>query len=691
MLRYLIGLFLFVLALGSAYGGVRALRRAVMPRWTGAPGALAEIVAMLTVVILVTQILGILAVYGLATGVIAYMATGYGLHRLAGRLEGRGDPALAPAPADRLGRAGPLVAGLGVAAGLGPWIVRAAVGFTGGVPGADTNWYHLPAAAKLVQTGSLQQIEFFDGGNLTAYYPLASTWFHATGMLFLRSDILSPLVNLAWACLVLLACWLLGRPFAMPSAALLAGALSLSFPGFVGHNGGSAMNDIVAMSLVLAALALLVNADTARLTTSVPVVALAAFSTGAALGTKWTIIPATAALTLAVLVAPRRGPWLRTSAIWLIASASTGLFTFVRNLVIVGSPVPPQDIAFGPIEFESIREAEGVASIASWLVEDGAWEGVFRPGLDLWFGPLWWAAVAMTFVGLVVGLLSGPGVGVRIAAFTGLVSALGYLFMPQNLEVFGLPNYFLSNLRYGVVAITLGFVLLTVSPLFARGRLAALPPALMSIVLVTSLTAPGTWTGVDDWRYQDSVGTDDTAAGIIGAIVLALLALALIRRPQLRRPVAAGAAVLAVLVSIVLFDAYSDERYAEPFHEAHVLEDARVAVSGTNIQYMYYGRDLGNHVQYVGDVDGGVISAPTTCTAWVRGVNAGDYTHVVVGVLAESAKDIDGPYRWTADDPASTLIRDADGSVNLFTGDVDGNVIALFALDGDLDPDRCAR
>lgn len=689
MLRFLIGVVLGTVALGAAYGGVRALRRAVMPSWSGAPGALVDAVGMVTTVILVTQLLGLLALYGLAAGVVAFVAAGYGLFRLAEHLAGRVDTPIAAAPPDLMGRPGRVLAAVGTSAALGPWVTRAAVGFTAGMPGADTQWYHLPAAAKLVQTGSLRQIEVFDGGNLTAFYPLASTWFHATGMLFLESDILSPLVNLGWAGLALLACWLLGRPFGVSSATLLAGAASLAFPGFVGHNGGSAMNDVVVLALVLAALALLVNADTTRLTIAVAPLALAGFATGAALGTKWTIIPATAAMTAAVIVAARRGPWLRSGGVWLVASGLTGLFTYVRNFVIVGSPLPPQDLGLGPIRFESVRDTEGVASVASWLDDDTAWDAVFRPGLDLWFGPLWPVALALVAVGLLVGLATGPGVPVRIAAFTGFVGAVGYLFMPQNLEVFGLPNYFLSNLRYGAVAITIGFVLLSISPALRRPRLVWLPTALMTVVLMTALTASGTWTGIVDWRYQDNVGTDDTVVGLAAAAVLAVIGVALVSRPDLARPVAIGLAGITVLAGVAGFDAYRDARYADPFHEAHVLSDARVAVSGTNVQYMFYGPDLGNFVQYVGEVDDGVVTPPVTCRDWIGGLTRGGFTHAAIGVIDASLKDVPGPYRWTADDPNTTLVRDTDGTIDLFRGEASGNVIALFAIDGELDLSRC--
>ena len=135
--------------------------------------------------------------------------------------------------------------------------MRAAAGLTGGVGGADTLWYHLPTAAKLTQTGSLREIEVFDAGNLTAFFPNIATFFHATGMLFLESDIASPFMNFGWAALALLAGWAIGRPLGLNSIMLLATAASLSFPGYIGHQAGSAMSDLPAFSLVLVALELL--------------------------------------------------------------------------------------------------------------------------------------------------------------------------------------------------------------------------------------------------------------------------------------------------------------------------------------------------------------------------------------------------------------------------------------------------
>ena len=57
----------------------------------------------------------------------------------------------------------------------------------------DSLWYHLPLAARFVQTGYLGHIYFFDPIFLASFYPANSEVVHAVPMLSFDRDIVSPL------------------------------------------------------------------------------------------------------------------------------------------------------------------------------------------------------------------------------------------------------------------------------------------------------------------------------------------------------------------------------------------------------------------------------------------------------------------------------------------------------------------
>ncbi len=691
MVRHLIGLVAFVATFGLLGYALRRLRRVLLPAWTGASGLLIDLLGVAVVVTGVTQTLALLGLYRWWAVIPTYVAVAALLTSFASSGKPAEDGGIEPAAEPLLGSAGNALAALAIGLGLGPWLVRAVEGLTGGVPGADTLWYHLPSAMRLVQTGSSNPIPHFDAGNLTAFFPQASTYFHATGMMFLGSDILSPLVNLSWAALALLAGWVIGRPRGISPLTLLAAAVAVSFPGFVGHQGGSAMNDIVVFALVLGAIAILANANVTRLTHALPLLALAAAATGIALGTKWTALPATGAVTLAVLAIADAGRRVRTAALWLCVSGSFGLFTYLRNWLVVGNPLPAREISIGPITFDAVvPEGEGTGSIAEWITDGRAWDAVFAPGLRLWFGPLWVAALVAMALGL-VGAMVVCGRLYRLTAFVGLAALIGYLISPQNLVFLGLPQYFVSNLRYGIVALGLGLILVPivlVSPRFPAGsRRARAGVALLVLapLLATSMLAQRTWTGVDDWRYQEYIGRGDTVAGLVAAGLLIgvalLVALGADRLRPHARPLGVGVLLVAMVALAVGRSPYLDRRYARaPFATpARSMTDARIAIDGINTQFQLSGPDLSNHVQWLGSIDDGVFHEVESCREWVQLVNQGEYTHAFFG---STPSVIAGPYAWASADPAAQLVRDFDPGAEFAT--------AFFALDGPLDPAVCA-
>jgi len=85
------------------------------------------------------------------------------------------------------------------------------------------------------------------------------------------------------------------------------------------------------------------------------------------------------------------------------------------------------------------------------------------------------------------------------------------------------------------------------------------------------------------------------------------------------------------------------------------VDGARIAIAGFERQLNLYGRDLSNHVQYVGErgPNGGFHESPS-CTAWRRALRAGRYDYVVVSPQLRDASTHE--VVWTATDPAASVV-----------------------------------
>src|SRR5207245_2426187 len=133
---------------------------------------------------------------------------------------------------------------------------------------------------------------FPDGGSYTAFFPASSELMHGLGLLLLGNDVLSPMMNLGWLALALFAAWCIGRPFGVAWVALIGVAIVLTTPELILDDAGSALNDVVGLALLLASVALLVNAIPvdAKGRWRVGCIVCGALAAGLALGTKYTLI-----------------------------------------------------------------------------------------------------------------------------------------------------------------------------------------------------------------------------------------------------------------------------------------------------------------------------------------------------------------------------------------------------------------
>ena len=189
----------------------------------------------------------------------------------------------------------------------------------GGMDRADTLWYHMPLAAKFVQTGSLGDIFFFDPIFFASFYPSNSEVLHAVPILAFDRDIVSPFLNLGLLAVGLLASWCIGRPYGVAPQALIGGSVALGSQMLVEFQAGEALNDITGVVFILAAVAVLVNGYAAadpRDGRSIAWAALgvAGLAAGLAAGMKLSFLAPVAALTVGVVVLALRGTRIRAGA-----------------------------------------------------------------------------------------------------------------------------------------------------------------------------------------------------------------------------------------------------------------------------------------------------------------------------------------------------------------------------------------
>ncbi|HSR24702.1 MAG TPA: hypothetical protein VLW53_14200, partial [Candidatus Eisenbacteria bacterium] len=356
----------------------------------------------------------------------------------------------------------------------------------------------------------------------------------------------------------------------------------------------------------------------------------------------------------------------RATWIWVVSSLVTGGFWFVRNLVNAGNPLPwihPGPLA-GPHQADiNIREPHTVAHYL--LPPDG---GVIRhhliPGLHDSFGDLWPLVLVVVIGGFLLAIWRGRTSMIRMLGVVALLSGIAYLVTPLTAAgPQGDPTAFTTNLRYASPAIGLGAMLLGVDAGLLRPRV--LPWLLGALAVLLLVQA------VPVWHLHGHLWTRHFLLGAIGLgifLILVPVGLALARqRGASPAMVATGALVALVLVVGIGWPKSHDyvrDRYRAAtaphdfpagmkaalawFNRAQP-HDTRIAVVGGRPgfkQYVFYGNDLSNRVQYVAHhgphgaytpiaseaaQKGQDPRASQECREWVTALNEGGYRYLVAG------------------------------------------------------------
>ncbi len=694
---YLLGVAELALIVGAlAFAAVR-LRRAVLPGFSGPPALVAGAVAWMTLAIVLAEILGTFGAYTDAGYMVgcALVAVGAGLvtSRYAGRVAGAADTP--PVPSGP--RYGLLVVGGVCVAVFAGWAIPTLTGIAGGMGRADSLWYHMPQALRFADTGHTGQINFFDPIFYASFYPANSEVLHSIGILAFSRDFLSPLVNLGFLSLGLIAAWSIGRPFGLAPHALCGVAVVLGAETMTDFQAGEALNDIGGVVLLLCAAALLVNGYAARengRSIGGGALAFAGAAAGLAAGTKLSFLAPVAALTIAAFVLAPRGGRIRATVIWSAPMLLAGGYWYLRNLVAVGNPLPYT--AFGPLGLPSPERnfelRPGYAVVHYWN-DTKVWGDWFFPKLAEELGPLWPIVIAALVGGGVYAVWKAREPVLRVLGAVALFTAFAYLFTPLTAGgEQGEPIAFEWNIRYLAPAVAIGLAILPILPaLRATPRRRALMLfGLAGLALFTTLT-------IVQWP-EGGHTKGGIAAGVLVAGLFASTAWARSRGwigPAAARTTAlqVGAVVLvaSVAAGFVIQRHYLERRYenlspqlniAESVRWASTVHDERIAISGVRgvfNQYAFSGYDLSNHVQWLGiEGEDDAYLRIADCQTWREQINGGGYTYVVTMYdpykpdgLTDTKEAL-----WTREDPGAAVVL-KDGPVS------------VFKINAPLDPAAC--
>ncbi len=671
-----------------AYAAVRT-RRLLLPSWQSTPARLAEIVLWASGLTIALQLLGAFGLLSVVWVLVASLVTILAASRIP-LPTGPADPA---PPAPRVDAPLRWISIAGAAAVASYWVTGLEYSWDHGMNHFDTLWYHAPFAARIAETGSVWSLHFTDSEFLNWFYPQGSELLHALGIEFFGRDLASPLLNLGWLAVALLAAWCIGRPYGAGPLSLLAVGAILCTNTMVPREPGNAANDIGAIALVLASGAVLVNAGAAGALSRGALI-VGGLAAGLALGTKLTAAAIVAALTIGAGVIAQAGDRVRSAGVWLGAVLATGGFWFVRNLAHSGNPIPwLKDI--GPIHLPSPErglEGRDPFSLAHYLLPpDGTVIGdVVATGLLDSLGVGWPALLMLAAAGMGLALWRGENPSVRVLGAVAIVAAIAYAFTPLTASgPEGTAQGFRGNLRYAVPALALGLALLPLDRVFAKRSVALSAALVIFVPLLVSvlLTASDSDIGGDvSTSFAIVVGT------VVTAIVLLLLREA--DRDPRRAVLASAGAVLALIVAVgVARDGYFSGRYEEgvgyglgpAVQWAKEQSDQRIAVTGTGgafFQYGFYGDDLSNHVQYLGNpAPNGDFQAFQSCEEWRTALNRGDYDFLIAtGNLDLNRATYLRPsatFPWPQDDIDAPLVLTA------------GSLVAIYEIKGDLDPAGC--
>jgi hypothetical protein len=705
-----------VIGIVSAVGlGGYWLRRWIVPEFSGALARLADATIAVALLVVSLELLGSLSILTVGWTIVVCIAIGL-LAALLGRQ-------MAPASGREISapqvQTVALLIALAVASfTVAEWTFPSQLSLDQGMFGGDTTWYHMPFAARFAQEHSIVHLHFTDPLRLAAwFYPQSSELIHGTAIVLFKTDWLSPLINLVWLAIALLAAWCVGRPYKVGPATLVAAAIVLDSGVMIETQPGEGRNDIMGLAFLIAFAAFLINAHQRRAPDSGAVqdapeqdaplldkgpLVIAGIAAGLAASVKLTFLIPVVAIGLGVIVFSGRGRRLTTAWVLGLSTFLVGGYWYVRAAVKTGGNPLPQ-IGFGPLHLprpdQMPLDPRPRFAVAHYLTQPTIYRRWFFPQLDNALGPLWPLILIVAVAAAVYVAVRSRNKILRVIAVGALATAIVYIFTPLTAAgQEGSPTGFFTNTRYLIPGLVLALVLLPIArPLRApdsRARQTLL--FLLAVYAITVLTTPR-------WYPGYIVGTVFLTLALVWAP--AGLGLARTRR-NASRAVVAGAAGAVLLLAVVLGRAqevqYVDHHYTETDHflqdggpkQAYAFarkqHDRRIGIAGSGEiffgQYGFYGANLDNYVQYIG-VPGpdGAYRLATGCAQFRRRINAGDYDFLIVSQYTQDSPEAEywyPIYAWIKTDPNLEQIIEEPN----ITPEPD----YVFKVKGKLDPAGCA-
>jgi hypothetical protein len=726
---YLLGVVQLALVVAPLAFSAYRLRQRLLPAWTGAPARLVESIVWVALLIWLSELLGLFGLFYAGTLIAAALLVAGTVALWPAGPVTAGDPPPLPVAKASSGAVPPTVPPAGgawiswlvmvavIAATVFSYAVTTKHALDRGVFNFDSLWYHLPFAVDMVQTHSVVGMHHTDTVFTNWFYPQNSELLHGVGILLTGRDTLSLFLNFGWLAVAFLAAYCVGRPYGRGVLTVVAAAILLECHTLVVRDPGAAKNDLAAAALILASIAILVEASSntksagplpryAGLKSGGPsdlamgwerwALATAGLAAGLAAGTRVTALAMAAALTLAVVMLAPQGRRLAAFGWWFLPALAGGAFWYLRNLVVAGNPIPEVE-SLGPIALphpERLQEGRPDFSIVHYATDTGVWREYFGPGLHEAFGALWPLVVFGAALVALVAVLRGRDRIVRWIGGVALFGLVAYLFTPLSAAgAEGEPVGFGINIRYVIPALLAGIVLLPLDRWFdGEKRQWWLLGALVLVFLVTD-------------RPDDALHDKARVFAFI-LVVLAVLLPALLL--YLRgRGTAAGATAAAATGLVLLLVAigypvqrdYLDARFANDgpaseripgmnldsaYRWARGIEDARIGLAGTTAGfagYGFYGTDLSNRVVYLGeDAPHGGFDAIPTCAKFRAAVNEADLDYLVTAPFLNflhPGDPIPSPEaRWLrGSDAVSPILRSGP--------------VTVWKVEGELDPVAC--
>lgn len=691
------------------------LRRWIVPEFSGALARLADVTLALALLILSLELLGTLSVLRLGWIIVATIAIGL-LAALIGWRMAPKDGKEVSAPA--LGTVALVIAIAVASFTMAEWTFPSQLSLDQGMFGGDTTWYHMPFAATIAQEHSTVHLHFTDPLRLAAwFYPQSSELVHAAAIVLFKSDWLSPLINLFWLAIALLAAWCVGRPYKVGPATLVAAAIVLDAGVMIETQPGEGRNDIMGIAFLIAFAAFLINGHQRRAPsagavqdepeTNAPLLdkgplILAGIAAGLAASVKLTFLIPVAAIAVGVVLFSGKGRRLTTAWVMGLSMFVVGGYWYVRAAIKTGgNPIPLS--GFGPLQLptpdQMPLDPRPRFAVAHYLTEPTIYRRWFFPELDNAFGPLWPLILIAAVAAAVFIAVRSRNKILRVIAVGALATAIVYVFTPLTAAgQEGSPTGFFTNTRYLVPGLVLALLMLPIArPLRAPDKRAWQTLLfLVGVYAITVLTTPRWYPGFIFGTFF-----------IVLALVWVPAGLGLGRvRGRVTRPIAGVAIAVVVLLAVTLGRAqqvqYADHHYTEvdhflgeggpkeAFRFAQHQHDKRIGIAGSSEiifgQYGFFGNDAGNSVNYVG-VPGpdGTYRLATSCQQFKRRINAGDYDYLIISQytqdspLAEYRYPI---YRWVKDDPALMLL--------IAETEIAPQSDFVFKVNGKLDPSLCS-